>query len=64
MMTSTQELFSAVKVFSATKTSDRSRLGEVVTDWLRSRKVDVVDAKVVQSSDYAFHCLSIILFLK
>jgi hypothetical protein len=57
--------FNGVKVFSATKEKDRSVLGETVTTWLRSNPaVEVVDRVVTQSSDEAFHCLSIILFYR
>ena len=56
--------FTGVKVFSATMAQDRTKLGEVVTDWLRSANVVVVDKVVSQSSDNAFHCLSIVIFFK
>lgn len=59
--------FDRVKVFSATKASDRSSLGEIVTSWLQSfleKGGIVVDKRVTQSSDQEFHCLSVTLFLK
>lgn len=57
-------LFSGVKVFSATLAEDRDKLGEKVTAWLSANrdKLLVVDQVVLQSSDAAFHCLTIILF--
>jgi hypothetical protein len=55
--------FTGVRVFSATMADARSRLGETVTSWLAANpKVRVVDTVVSQSSDSAFHCLSIVLF--
>jgi hypothetical protein len=57
-------MFEKVKVFSATKARDREALGAKVTEWLRQhRRLRVVDKVVNQSSDQAFHCLSIVLFL-
>ena len=55
--------FDGIKVFSATKSADRERLGEVITDWIRSNPDKlVVDKVITQSSDNAFHCLTITLF--
>jgi hypothetical protein len=55
--------FSGVKVFSATMFKARDQLGETVTDWINARpEIDVVDMVVSQSSDAAFHCISICLF--
>ncbi len=49
-----------VKVFSATKRKDREKLDEVATEWLRAHgDFDHVSAKVNQSSDLEYHCLSI-----
>jgi hypothetical protein len=56
--------FTGVKVFSATRAKDREELGEVVTRWLRSNHVDIVDKIVTQSSDREFHCLTITLFYR
>jgi len=61
--------FHGVKVFSATVTAQRQQLGEQVTVWLegaRSRRpgFQVVDIVVTQSSDEAFHCISICVFYK
>ncbi len=57
-------MFEKVMVFSATKARDREVLGERVTDWLHAhRRLRVVDKVIRQSSDSAFHCLSITLFL-
>jgi hypothetical protein len=59
-------MFDGVKVFSATRHTDRAAIGEQVTDWLtaNANKVEIVDTVVKQSSDSEFHCLSILLFYK
>lgn len=55
--------FNGVKVFSATMVRDRLQLGEMVTDWIRANpKCEIVDKVVTQSSDDAFHCITISLF--
>jgi hypothetical protein len=55
--------FSIVKVFSATKSKDRERLGERVTTWLAANPtLQVVKTSVTQTSDRGFHCLSLVLF--
>jgi hypothetical protein len=57
--------FDGVKVFSATKAADRTRLGEVITAWLQAHpECDVVDKVVTQSSDRAYHCIAVTLFWK
>ena len=55
-----------MKVFCATLFRDREALGETVTRWLdeaRARRpgFQIVDVIVRQSSDEAFHCVSIII---
>lgn len=53
-----------VKVFSATKSRERNRLGEDVTAWLAEHPgVQIIDKVVTQSSDSEFHCISITLFM-
>ena len=55
--------FNAVKVFSATMFSQREQLGGVVTDWIASHPhFKIRDMVVRQSSDSAFHCISITVF--
>ena len=55
--------FNAVKVFSATMQLDREAMGGHITAWLANHpSVEVVDVVVSQSSDRAFHCLTIVLF--
>jgi len=55
--------FCGVKVFSATLAGDRERMGEKVTAWLSANPgLNVVDKAVTQSSDDAFHCITITLF--
>ena len=58
-------MFDVVKVFSATKQADREAMGETVSKWMRNHpEVVVVDKTVTQSSDNAYHCLTITLWLK
>lgn len=54
-----------VKVFSVTKASDRDLLGEDINRWLRENKdVEVVSQEVLQSSDWEFHCITVVLFYR
>lgn len=55
-------VFDCVKVFSATKSRDREGLGDRVTDFLQDFDGEIVETRVVQSSDNEFHCLSIVIF--
>lgn len=56
-------MWNGVKVFSATLAKEREALGERVTDWLaRNPDIKPVDRQVLQSSDEAFHCLTICVF--
>jgi len=55
--------FNGVKIFSATMFADRAQLGDKVTAWIASgtqRKLS--DIIVTQSSDAAFHCITISVF--
>lgn len=55
--------FNGVKVFSATMFAQRSELGETVTHWMNANpSVEIADIVVAQSSDEAFHCVSITVF--
>ncbi len=58
--------FNGVKVFCTTVYAWGQVLGETVTAWLDGASVrpgfQLVDLVVQQSSDDAFHCLSICLF--
>jgi hypothetical protein len=55
--------FDGVRIFSATTAVEREELGERVTRWLRANPgLDVVDQRVLQSSDERHHCLSIVIF--
>lgn len=57
------ESLDGVQVFSATFAEDRARLGDRIQAWLAAHPgIQLVDHTVVQSSDEAFHCLSIVLF--
>ena len=58
--------YNSVKVFTATKAKEREALGEVMTAWLRRMEgdIEVVDTRVIQSSDQQFHCLTIVVFYK
>jgi hypothetical protein len=55
-----------IKVFTATKASERNALGEVATRWLKEQNekpgFEVIDKIVTQSSDSEFHCIAITLF--
>lgn len=55
-------MFSAVKVFSATKAKDRDSLGERVSAWVQQQRPQIVSTMVRQSSDNQFHCLTIVIF--
>jgi hypothetical protein len=57
--------YSGVQVFSATKARDRESLGEEITRWLGDhQEVEILDTVVTQSSDSAFHCLTITIFYR
>jgi hypothetical protein len=54
-----------VKVFTATRAREREELGEAVTRWLAAHPdVEPVRTDVLQSSDAAYHCLSIVVFYR
>lgn len=55
--------FTGVKVFSATMMSERTQLGDEVTQWMRDNpSYEIREIIVTQSSDEAFHCLSMTIF--
>lgn len=59
--------FNGVKIFAATMVAQRQVLGEQVTRWLDDARgtkpgFQLVDIVVSQSSDEAFHCISICIF--
>jgi len=57
--------FNGVKVFCATKAADRDQLGEKVTAWIKEHpSYALVDKVVTQSSDEAYHCITISLFYR
>ena len=57
--------FTGVKVFTTTLARDREAMGESIQRWLAEHPdLEVVDKRVTQSSDSAFHCLSITLFYR
>lgn len=59
------QMFDGLEVFSATMFRDRAMLGERVTDWIAANpQYDIVDYDVVQSSDEAFHCTTIVIYFK
>jgi len=54
--------FNGVKVFSATTFDDRLHLGEKITKWMKDHhSYNIVDKAVMQSSDQAFHCITVVL---
>ena len=62
-------VFNGVKVFAATMVQQRQDLGDVVTRWLEEARrtrpgFELVDMLIRQSSDRAFHCISITVFYK
>jgi hypothetical protein len=57
--------FNGVKVFSATMYANRERLGEQVTQWLSDHpQRQATEMVVTQSSDDAFHCITITVFYR
>jgi len=59
----TENEFDGVAVFAATMVKNRELLGERVTAWLEQHPDhEIVGAVVTQSSDAAFHCITITLF--
>ena len=55
--------FNGVKIFSATMFADRGQLGERVTAWIaNSPQRKLTEIVVTQSSDAAFHCVTISVF--
>ncbi len=55
--------YSGIKVFSATTAQRRNALGEEMTEWLRAHPtVKPVATDVRQSSDDAYHCVTIIVY--
>lgn len=60
------QTYNAVKVFTATRAKEREALGEVMSAWLKrmAGTIEVVDTKVIQSSDQQFHCLTIVVFYR
>jgi len=59
--------FNGVQIFAATLAHQRDQLGETVTAWLKAAReqrpgFQVVEILVRQSSDAAFHCLTILIF--
>lgn len=57
--------FDSVKVFSATMHRDREQLGDTITRWMDDHPgIVIVDKVVSQSSDQAFHCVTITLFYR
>ncbi len=63
MTGNTQQKYNGVKLFSATMAQEREALGGRVTEWMRANpNCKIVDTMVTQSSDEAFHCLTITVF--
>jgi hypothetical protein len=57
--------FNGVKVFSATTANDREELGVRISQWLAAHPTWTVTDKVVrQSSDDAYHCITVVLFYR
>jgi hypothetical protein len=56
--------YSGVRVFSASTHSQREVLAESVTRWLRRKRPLIVAKEVRQSSDLAYHCLTLVFFFR
>ena len=55
--------FNGVKIFSATMFATRDALGEQVTAWITAHpQLAPTEIVLTQSSDSAFHCITITLF--
>lgn len=55
--------FDGVQMFTASKPRDRDQLGETISAWMsRNRHLEIVDWVITQSSDNAFHCVTMSLF--
>jgi hypothetical protein len=56
--------YQAIKVFTATKAKERESLSEAVNAWLSKNQdlIEIINTEVRQSSDEAFHCLTIVIF--
>ncbi len=55
--------YNGVKVFSATMGRTRDALSDRLTQWkARHPDYEIVDTVVTQSSDDAYHCLTITVF--
>lgn len=56
-------MINGIKVFTATKARERESLGESVSQWIKANPdCEIQNAKVTQSSDREFHCLTITVF--
>jgi hypothetical protein len=52
--------FNGVKIFSATMMADRAMLGTRMTEWIAGNpQKKVTEVVVTQSSDDAFHCITL-----
>ncbi len=57
--------FDSVKIFSTTVMRDRQAMGESITRWLEANQgIEIADTVVTQSSDDAFHCLTVAIFYR
>ena len=55
--------YNGVKIFSATMFRDRQELGDRVSEWISRHPERIIDnIETLQSSDKAFHCLTIVIF--
>jgi len=55
--------FDGVEIWSMTKPTERQQLGRHITSWLCANKhCSVVDVQISQSSDNAYHCVTVFLF--
>lgn len=55
--------FDGVKVFSCTMYAQRMEFDGRVNAWIEAHPdIRIVDMTIVQSSDVAFHCISVVIF--
>ena len=57
--------FDGMVIFSASKHTDREKMGADVTAWRRnSASATITDVRTMQSSDNEFHCVTVVIFYK
>ncbi len=58
-------VFTGVRIFSSTLSAARAQLGDEVTRWMEAHpQYQTTELVQTQSSDRAYHCLTITLFYR